>query len=224
MTEVKVIGGQSLVDIAIAYCGGLSALPALALMNGIGITEMLYAGQAIVVPDHVNDTPLEVEVSFPILRYQVMPGDTLADIAVRNCGSLSVLPELAALNGLSITGEIIPGQVLSLPKIARDDPLVINGIGNGFVNIITSKPGQSLADLAIQYCGSLSALPTLAALNGFEVTAQISPGQLLKRPDPVDKKVVSTFEIGSYFPATGDILKYGDGIGWWIIENDFIVQ
>lgn len=86
------------------------------------------------------------------------------------------------------------------------------------------KPGQTLADMAIQYCGSLSALPSLATLNGLSVTGALTPGQSLLLPDPVDKRVVAVFESGGYCPAVGQLVPYGEGIGWWFIENDFIVS
>ena len=88
----------------------------------------------------------------------------------------------------------------------------------------TVKPGQTLADIAIQYCGGIGAWPELATLNGLAMTASLSGGQVLKLPAPVDKRTVAVFKTGEYFPAAGQIVPYGDGIGWWIIQNDLIVQ
>lgn len=88
----------------------------------------------------------------------------------------------------------------------------------------TVQSGQSLADIAIQYCGGLEAWSALAALNGVGMTAAITPGQVIKIPVPVNKRTVAVFKAGPHFPATGEIQPYGSGISWWIIENDFIVQ
>lgn len=86
------------------------------------------------------------------------------------------------------------------------------------------QAGQTLPDIAIQYCGSLTVWPTLASLNGLAMTAQLTSGQVLNLPAASDKRTVAVFKSGSHAPATGSILQYGDGIGWWVIENDFIVQ
>lgn len=91
------------------------------------------------------------------------------------------------------------------------------------INVIV-KPGQTLADISIQSCGGIGAWPELASLNGLGMTANLIGGQVLKLPDPVDKRTVAVFKTGGYFPAAGQIIPYGDGIGWWIIQNDFIVQ
>jgi LysM repeat protein len=88
----------------------------------------------------------------------------------------------------------------------------------------TVKPGQTLADIAIEHCGGLSAWSELASLNGLPMTALLNPGQVLALPNPSDKRTVAFFKNGRYSPAAGQIVPYGDGIGWWIIEQDFIVQ
>lgn len=92
------------------------------------------------------------------------------------------------------------------------------------MNSIKVKSGQTLPDIAIQYCDALSAWPDIAKMNGLALTSALTAGQSLVVPDPIDKRVVSYFNSGAYFPAAGEVPSYGDGIGYWIIESDFIVQ
>lgn len=86
------------------------------------------------------------------------------------------------------------------------------------------KPGQTLADISVQHCGGLTAWAELATMNGLSMTASLSPGQSLALPGPVDKRTVALFKSSGLAPAAGTVLPYGDGIGFWVIENDFIVQ
>lgn len=92
------------------------------------------------------------------------------------------------------------------------------------MNNATVKPGQTLPDIAVQYCGGVSSWAELASLNGLPMTAGLTAGQVLALPEPSDKRTAAFFKGGGYFPAAGQIVPYGDGIGWWVLENDFIVQ
>lgn len=48
--KVKVLDGQSLFDIAIQHCGDVQASLAIAVANGLSVTDALLAGQELVVP------------------------------------------------------------------------------------------------------------------------------------------------------------------------------
>lgn len=85
-------------------------------------------------------------------------------------------------------------------------------------------PGQTLADIAIQHCGSLSAWPDLARLNGLGLTEDIEAGQMLMLPAAYDKRTVAFFKSGGFVPAVGVVVVTGEGIGYWFIESDLIVQ
>lgn len=87
------------------------------------------------------------------------------------------------------------------------------------------KKGQTLQDMAIQYCGRLDALSELAILNNLALTQEIVAGQELILPEISDKRVEVVFRTGSYFPAAGNNFNQDfDGIGFWGIEFDFIVS
>jgi LysM repeat protein len=92
-------------------------LSAIALRAGIS-TDVLASANALVDPNHiVEGTVLTVPAAIPLTSpavqtYTVAPGDTLSGIADR----LGLTPGgIAAINGISDLGLIIPGQVLRLP-------------------------------------------------------------------------------------------------------------
>ena len=91
---------------------------------------------------------------------------------------------------------------------------------------------QTLQDIAIQYCGTLSALFDLALLNGVSITGDLVPGPILTIPskDYGFQEVVNYFEVNKLQPATNltqeniSIIEGLTGIDYWAIENNFIVQ
>jgi hypothetical protein len=88
----------------------------------------------------------------------------------------------------------------------------------------TVQAGQTLLDVTIQSVGSAEAVFAVAALNGLPVTAELVAGRALQLPDELaDKRVVTQYQRQRLAPAaniTGD----GQGIGYWTIEQDFIVS
>ncbi|MBL7779925.1 MAG: LysM peptidoglycan-binding domain-containing protein [Saprospiraceae bacterium] len=91
-------------------------------------------------------------------------------------------------------------------------------------NIIV-QPGQTLPDIAVQYCGALSAFPEIARLNGLSLTANIAAGQALVIPAvATDKRVQQYFTQGGYVPASVGVKALDEGVSYWGIEYDFIVQ
>ncbi len=90
---------------------------------------------------------------------------------------------------------------------------------------IVVRPGQSLPDIAVQYGGDQEAWATIAALNGLALTADLVAGQVLIIPDVApDKRTAAIFKLGRFFPASGEVVPYGSGIGYWGIEFDFYVS
>lgn len=64
------------------------------------------------------------------------------------------------------------------------------------------KAGQSLLDISIQECGTLSALMELSALNGVSVTDDLPVLSVLRTPSPSDEKVSLLFANMEHKPAT----------------------
>ena len=97
------------------------------------------------------------------------------------------------------------------------------------MQIIKAGEGQTFLDIAMQYCGDALRADEIAVLNGQPVTAGLQPGQDITIPIVVIDKinVVAAFEERELIPASseedfkGEVL---DGIDYWAIEEDFIVQ
>lgn len=95
--------------------------------------------------------------------------------------------------------------------------------------IIKAGEGQTFLDIAMQYCGDALRADEIAVMNGMAVTADLQPGQDIEIPVVVIDKinVVAAFDERGLIPAssdenfTGEVL---DGIDYWAIEEDFIVQ
>lgn len=87
------------------------------------------------------------------------------------------------------------------------------------------KSGQTLQDIAIQYCGELSAMAQVATLNGLALTDELQAGQELTLPAIVDKRMEAVYRSGGHFPAAGNNAIEGfEGVDYWGIEFDFIVS
>jgi len=85
---------------------------------------------------------------------------------------------------------------------------------------------QTLLDVAIEHAGSTEALFTLAFINGFSLTDDVTPGKELLLPDIVDFKSQQYFQNSIYKPTTTTVLTPAllGGIEFWGIETDFIVS
>lgn len=178
----------------------------------------------------------------------VKPGQTLEDIAVQWCGSEEAVWELARLNGLGLTDDIAPGAVLSLPAVI--DSLAVRSFVEGVwapagaldggavvslpqlaalqIEVQVSgfavvQPGQTLEDIAVQWCGGEEAVWELARLNGLGLTADIIPGALLRLPTVVDKRVRRVYVERGWAPAAGGVEEVQEGIDYMAISVDFIV-
>lgn len=97
---------------------------------------------------------------------------------------------------------------------------------------ITVLNNQSLLDIAIRTFGTVEAVLAIAILNGISITQELVPGQVLNLPsiDYGNQEIVNFFDINKKDPATAlteedkAIIEGDSGIGFWIIEDNFIVQ
>lgn len=91
----------------------------------------------------------------------------------------------------------------------------------------TVVSGQNLFDIALQLTGSASAAFWIALENGLSITDEITPGmELTYSGDVVVPDVLGYYQQNRIQPATafgGDDIVLG-GIGYWAIENDFVVS
>ncbi len=83
------------------------------------------------------------------------------------------------------------------------------------------KQGQSLMDVAVQVYGDVQAVYKLAEDNGLEITAQLTPGQLLEvsTDKAMNKAVASFFKRKELYPATS--MPEGDSTFDRTFDNAF---
>jgi hypothetical protein len=158
---------------------------------------------------------------------KVSPGQTLADIVIEHYGYLDAVLLVAVANGLSVTDDLVAGSMLMLPPGVRSEAFAAQSflvVPERFAEV---APGQTLADIAVQYAGDLGLIGALAGMNAVGLTALLPPGTRLKTPplgDQKNKRVAAYFRQGGYCPATDAPIGILEGIDYWGIEFDFIVQ
>lgn len=94
---------------------------------------------------------------------------------------------------------------------------------------ITVHNRQCFLDLAMQYAGSAEAALAMALQNNLPLTQIFEAGAVLIQPEIVNKSIVDLYRVENVKPASNftivtDPPTTGEGIGWWYLENDFIVQ
>ncbi len=154
----------------------------------------------------------------------------LLDAALATAGSLEDLFVLAMANGKSITDDLLPGEDLKPTGIIyKPSSSTINLVRE--TNQVQIMSGQTLIDLAMQETGSVEGVFQLAALNGLAITDELSEGANLKYPTKaVDRIVRKAFQDNKWRPSSaktlpGQVLPATEeGIGFWIIEQDFRVS
>lgn len=92
---------------------------------------------------------------------------------------------------------------------------------------ITVKDRQTFLDLAMQHSGSAEAAFNMAAQNNMGLTDDLIAGTLFPSPAVVFPDIVELYFVEHAVPASILLQPYAgnkEGIDFWIIENDFIVQ
>ncbi len=88
--------------------------------------------------------------------------------------------------------------------------------------------GQTVSDIAIQELGDAERAMEIAELNGLSISTELTPGLILQVPDYERNKidVVQLFTNKALAPASMDVLSsdLDEGIDYWALELDFIVQ
>lgn len=90
--------------------------------------------------------------------------------------------------------------------------------------------GQTICDLAVQELGDAERSMEIADLNGLSLTDDLAALNTLLVPDYDSAKVniVSLFSDLANAPACADVSggvnSIPEGIDYWILENDFIIN
>lgn len=95
---------------------------------------------------------------------------------------------------------------------------------------IKINDNQSPFDVAVQHGGSVEAAFQWAIENNLSVTDELQKGEEYSSPEVTVKKVQQEFSAKNWIPATmattddegGELLL--EGIGYWAIGTDFIVN
>ncbi len=90
--------------------------------------------------------------------------------------------------------------------------------------------GQTLVDIAVQELGDAERVMEIAEANEMKVTDDLVSGSEIMVPDfdRTKRSIVNLFSDDANKPASAltvdETEGVGEGIGFWIIENDFVVQ
>lgn len=187
---------QSIIDLAIQACGSAEAAFEFALLNGLSVTGDLETGHALSVPD-----VMDVDVLNYYSQKGICPATAVGDI----------------LTSLDLSIQAVD-SFISYESILQSDEVIV-------------LEGQSFIDLAMIYCGFADLAADFALLNGLSVTETLEPGLKLKKPAVSNKKVQAYYEQKALQPATDIDMNSNTGgavelagIGYWILETNFIVS
>ena len=93
------------------------------------------------------------------------------------------------------------------------------------------KERQTMFDVALEYCGTFESAMQMALLNGVDLTEDIPTNAVLELPSVDKPRIAANFQSLRHTPATAitqdeinAILATGEGIGYWEIGYDFIIQ
>ena len=174
-----------------------TSITAIAKLNNLGPKSLIRVGQVLKLTSGASSPKSEAE------SYRVKPGDTLSAIASRHGLTLS---ELTAINRISSSTLIYPGQVLRVAKVIPTSQPPVNAPDTYQV-----LAGDSLESVAKKFGLSLSALRDF---NGFSKSSIIYVGQILslkptaasvrapapKAPKPVPSASTLSEEVSNVDP------------------------
>jgi hypothetical protein len=86
------------------------------------------------------------------------------------------------------------------------------------------EANQTLLDIAIQELGDASRANEIAVMNGMSITDDLQPGAVLLIPEiaRIFKFLANIFKDRGNTPASAIIVE--EGIEFWLLEKDFVVQ
>lgn len=112
-SPVTILVGMNPIDAAIVSGGSAEDVFAFCFLNGLGLTDdlapgaiyqgtgMAYQASSVITNPQITSKPVNV-----------LPGQTLLDIAMQQLGSVEGVFALALLNQMSITGDLVEGSAL----------------------------------------------------------------------------------------------------------------
>jgi hypothetical protein len=79
------------------------------------------------------------------MKIIALHNQTLLDIAIRHCGNVEAVPDIAVLNNISITDDLVPGQPIELPFKDYGNQEVID-----YFSVNKIDPATALTDEQIE--------------------------------------------------------------------------
>lgn len=92
---------------------------------------------------------------------------------------------------------------------------------------ITTGNRQCFLDLAMQYAGAVESSFEIAYQANRSFTDEPAAGTIFPAPVVVNANIVAQYVASKVKPASIDIVTgetAGEGIGYWIVDNDFKVS
>jgi hypothetical protein len=178
-------------------------------------------------------------------------GQTAIDIALQECGAVEASFAICLLNNLTIYEALETGSLVeTIPTIANDvvqllatekrkpssiyEEIGILGTAGQSVgdvrNIdlrtaIVAGNGQTAIDIALQECGTIEASFPICLLNNLTIYEAIGSGLIIQSTDMVDSNLVDMLKSENRKPSSiNDNIVALEGIGYWLISEDFIVS
>lgn len=211
-------------DLAIIGTGNLQALFALALLNGLSITDDLTPGQTVDTPaEDYPAEPVQLIAVAEAYRLAFPVHSTIVDAQVVHGGFVDSLFTTALLNGLSITDDVAPGtDIIIEPAAVNESVQLVPFVA---VPVKQLQKQQSIVDFVLQHTGSVEGLFDVALLNGNTPTAELQPGTVLSA-------AVLEQGIADYFINNGLQVSSSEvnekvlpgGIGFMQIQTSFKVS
>ena len=198
-----VVVGDTVSALALQY---ESSIDAINRANGLNAANLIYTGQRLIVPINLPDTtdagatvipatatatptitptltPTATPTATPV-TYQILPGDTLENIAQRFGTTVDLL---AQQNSIANPHQIDVGQILVIPTavpptptptlVPTVEPTPVTTTDSYITYVV--QAGDTLSQIAVDYNTTVAAI---AQLNGITNPSTIFVGQRLRIP------------------------------------------
>jgi LysM repeat protein len=155
-----------------------TSVAAIVAANHLNSRALIRVGQVLTIPSGGSTAESAATTPAPAnATYTVKSGDTMSHIAARTGYSLS---DVLALNGLSRSSTIYPGQTIKLPGAPAPTPGAPAAPARTTDDTVRS--GDTLSEIAVRAGTSVAALR--AANPGLDSRGTIRIGQTLQLPKP----------------------------------------
>jgi len=188
---LTVRSGDTLSDLAITHRSTVGVLITKNAISGGG--HLLAIGARLWVP-RTTPAPKPAPVAPRTATYVVRSGDTLAGIAARYSVSMRTI---VALNKISLTAYLQPGQRITLPAPAARASAKASAPVSVTTSTLTVRSGDTLSAIALRQGVSQA---SLMKANGLSMRSVLQIGQQLKVLTTAKKADTSNTFAGRTYP------------------------